>query len=391
MATVFKYLIYLCFLAFIIGPLARIPLNLTHINLYFSDLVVMIFCLTWLFNLKSLFPYLKTDKIIRYVFLFTLVAFLSLVFSQLQLSVYERIVSFLYLLRFLAYFFIYISLKYLLDFGKINPSHITRLLTASGLIISLIGWLQYFLYPDLRNLYYLDWDPHYMRIFSTYFDPNFLGLMLLLSLITSFFQANKSSLVWITRLIIFATLMFTYSRSSYLSLVAVSLFYSLWKKSVFVVGVTLILLSAMVFMLPRPGGEGVKLERLFSLEQRIESWRLGGKIFMNYPLFGAGFNSLRYAKRQFGISTDDWLVSHSGSGIENSFLFVLATTGIAGFIFYIYLLAQLFKCGNLTARISLAGILSHSFFLNSFFFPWVMLWLWMMMGIDSKHKALNPK
>ena len=50
----------------------------------------------------------------------------------------------------------------------------------SGSLIVLLGFIQLMFYPALRNLYYLGWDEHLYRMFSTFLDPNFAGAFFVL-------------------------------------------------------------------------------------------------------------------------------------------------------------------------------------------------------------------
>lgn len=392
MTKILLYLFYLCILSLIIGLLGKIPLGLADINLYFNDLVVVLIGFYWLFHLTKLITLLKSDKIFPYFLFFSIFALVTLIFSPIQLTFGEKFTSLLYLLRFVLYFAVYITVKYLVKSKQIKAVDIFKLLGTVGLAVSVIGWLQYFLYPDLRNLYYLGWDPHYKRIFSTFFDPNFLGLILLLSLISLFLQTKRSLITWISKLFIFITLMFTYSRSSYLALLIAGLFYSWCRRRYELIIVITVITVIATLLLPRPSGEGVKLERVFSIEQRVENWKLGLKIFSEHPLLGVGFNTIRYAKRDYGLRPEVQIEDHSGAGFDNSFLFVAAASGIVGFTLYIILLIQYFRLANLIGQISLIAIATHSFFLNSLFFPWIMLWMWILLGTSTReYKLLSSR
>lgn len=193
---------------------------------------------------------------------------------------------------------------------------------------------------------------------------------------------------WFSRIFVFITLMFTYSRSSYLALIVASLVYSIISKRIIYILVLLTLFTASILVLPRPGGEGVKLERIFSIEQRIDNWKLGVQIWKDYPILGVGFNTLRYAKNLYANDQSDLLSSHSGAGLDNSFLFVTATTGIIGLTAYLLLLYEVWNIGGLKLKLSLIAAIAHSLFLNSLFFPPVMIWLWILLGI-SQH-GLKP-
>jgi len=95
----------------------------------------------------------------------------------------------------------------------------------------------------------------------------------------------------------------------------------------------------------------------------------------------------------------NWLTTHAGAGVSNSYLFVLATTGIAGFLLFLFFLYFLFKIlferkkqGIALADFAIAaliGILVHSLFDNTFFYPFTMLWLFILVGIAVSNGKPN--
>jgi O-antigen ligase len=116
------------------------------------------------------------------------------------------------------------------------------------------------------------------------------------------------------------------------------------------------------------------------------------------PIFGYGFNLLR-SIQESGVVGGDTQRSHAGAGVDNSFLFVLVTTGIIGGTAWIYLLVSMGKMGIYLMRnkrnemlgevhiLSLSAICIHSLFVNSLFYPWIMIWMWILAGItESKMK-----
>ncbi len=106
-------------------------------------------------------------------------------------------------------------------------------LYAVGVGLGLIGLIQFFMYPDLRNLMYLGWDPHYYRLFSTLLDPNYMGLLLVFTLLMGFGIFTKKHSVWIIagQLVTFVALLLTYSRSSFLALGAAIVVWTLIRKN----------------------------------------------------------------------------------------------------------------------------------------------------------------
>ncbi len=139
-----------------------------------------------------------------------------------------------------------------------------------------------------------------------------------------------------------------------------------------------------LLILPRaPGGEGVKLERTSSVKARLLNWQNSASIFVKNPILGVGFNTYRYAQKQAGfLDTSKWLKSHAGAGADSSLLFIAATTGTVGFIFFIRYLKSVWKISSagLFLRASLVALFFHSFFLNSLFYPFVLIWVSLMLA-----------
>lgn len=379
------FLLILPFIALIGGPLTGITFG-SGVNVYLTDLIAFAAFLYCIVKRKETVKIIRKEiPVVRAFLLFSAVLLLSLLFSPLNLSIFEKAVAGLYLCRFMLYFCVFIAGKILYFRKAVKPVDINKGLICTGLVLSLIGWVQYFLYPDLRNLQYLGWDPHYMRIFSTYFDPNYLGLVIVLSVI-SLSEISNSMKKWVCSALLIITLAFTYSRSSFLSLFLV-MGTKLLVKGRWLVTVMLgIIFIVLLLLLPRPyGNESVKLERIFTLNERMMQWKEAGELTIQYPVLGLGFNTLRFARRDLALATTNFILGHSGAGVDNSFLFVGVTSGCLGLLSFSILLFFLYKKISYTAKLILTAILIHSFFLNSFFLPFVMLWFWLV-AADSKEK-----
>ena len=306
------------------------------------------------------------------VVVFSAIAFFSWLIKIPQHSFQEILIAFLYLWRWLvlaaAYFLFRVSWRWLLAFG---------------VIIALIGWCQYLFWPDLRWLAVYGWDDHYYRLTAPFFDPAFTGLILALTLILlteKYWLGLKSKRLNICHLlfvICYLALALTYSRSSYLAyLVGMALIARQKKAKKFFAGVIALFLITLL-LLPRPSGEGAKLERTSTITARIRNYQQSWQIIKVHPLFGVGFNFYRYAQQDYGFLETDWQENHAGSGADNSFLFVWATTGIFGLLAYLWLIWQMLKI----EPISTTAVIVHSLFNHSLFYPWVMLWLWLRLGV----------
>lgn len=327
----------LLFVTLAFGELQRLP----GMPVYAHDIILALLLVV---NRRRL-------KLFRPVAWFGLAAVISLIAAAFKMPLSQVVTGSLYLVRFLAY-----SLLFNL---VIKPIY---LIWFSSLIAG-FGLLQYWLVPDTRFLLSLNWDEHYYRLLSTLFDPNFTGIILVLGLVLVYFHRPKAW--WLYGLNLTALLL-TYSRSSYLALFAAIMAVAIFKKQFKIILLIFLFLFFLLF-LPRPGGEGVKLERLVSVKQRLDNYQLGFELWQKSPVFGLGFNTLRYFR--------DNQASHSASGLDSSLIFVLATSGIVGLLAYVNLLRSLWQ-KSLLVRVSLVALLVHSLFVNSLFYSFTLIWLW---------------
>jgi len=137
------------------------------------------------------------------------------------------------------------------------------------------------------------------------------------------------------------------------------------------------------FLLPRPAGEGGKIERTYTIEARLINYQQALMIAKEHPFFGVGFNTYRYAQRDYGFfEAEEWRISHSGAGADNSWLFVLATTGAFGFLSYLWFWGRALKESKkkTIVLVSLLALIIHAFFVNSLFYSWIMAWIWILLA-----------
>lgn len=336
---------FLLILAFLAGNVVKF----SHISPL--DLSVGIL---WLIKLPVIIK--RKHILFKYIIGFEIVCIISLLISFFLFTPIQIGYGAMYLLRFIIY-------STLLGVGLQS----NKLIPILGIGTAIIGLLQYLLYPDTRALSAYGWDPHYYRLIGSLMDPGFTGIILVLTLI--FIVINKFNKIW--WIIVYLALALTYSRSSYLAFFTAFSWISYQRKTwkYFLVSASCVLLT--VIFLPRwSDGEGVKLERTSSVWARIESWKTAWKIFTDHPLTGVGFNNYRFAQK---ASPE----SHAGSGSDSSILLVMATTGVVGLVFYLKYLKKLWILSrdNLIFSASLVAIFVHSWFLNSLFYPSIMLWL----------------
>lgn len=248
-------------------------------------------------------------------------------------------------------------------------------LTNSLLLVSVFsavfGWIQYFLYPDIRSFTIWQWDDHLLRIVGTFIDPTFLGIVIVLGIVIAVFK-NKN----LVAVFLLLSLAFTYSRASFLSVLPVLLF-----KKKFIL---LVLFAFFVFITPKMIGEGTNLARTNSSYQKIKNYKDSILLISKSPVFGLGFSNICMAKAVYLGETN--VSSHSCSGLDSSVLFVLATTGIIGLFFliaFVYKVAISIGPSSFILILSFVAVLIHSIFSNSLFYPHVMFWLFILLGLET--------
>lgn len=323
--------------------------------------------------------------------LFFMVGLVSLLWSGWRYGPVAVLVGGLYLLRWMMYSLMFGAVGVWLP----DKRQVNRLILGLGLALVTVGVVQYVFLPDTRFLQVGQWDPHYYRVIGAWLDPGFTGMLLVLFLV--FLMTHRllarwpQHLVWV---LTYATLLLTYSRSSYLAYaVAVCVLARVKRSGSFLVK-TMLILAISIYAVPRwSGGEGVRLERLASIQARIRNWQNSWHIFSDHPVLGVGFNVYRYAQRDYGfLDENNWQTNHAGAGADASLLFVAATTGILGLAVYLWYLRQLISLNDLTVNCTLAALVTHSLFLNSLFYPPIMAWLSLLVlsGSDSRLDQKRP-
>lgn len=396
MKIIQAFLISLIFL-FPFGQLTRLPLPVSPaIRVYAQDIVIVTLLIMWIGYTAIHRKNILIPPAFRYIVYIVAAGLVSLLVHAFRYPLTELVVGSLYLARWIAYAGLYPLIYNLTHKDHTFSKLLIYLLSAAGIVSAVFGLVQYFWYPNLRNLIYLGWDPHEYRVFGTFFDSGFTGLIYVLTilLIVSIWPRKKWQLMAGTMLT-YAALALTYSRASFLALFSGIMVVSVMRKTFIPLAVITVLLALTVFSLPTPSptAEGTKLERTTSVNARLSNYAQSREIIMDYPLFGIGFNMLRFENRNRGfVPVYEWEESNAAAGLDNSLLFLLATMGIAGFVTYVLFIFQVIQHTKKHYRVlmgaSLVAVLAHSMFNNSLFYPWVMLWMWILIAIAHVPRRL---
>lgn len=371
-------LVIVFFVSLLLGQLGAIHLS-QGVTVYTHD-IILPFLIVSVFLRRGVLGKLPHLSLFRPILIFIVAAAVSLLANM---GSYDGSVvrsGSLYLLRWVIYGFLYAVVV----LGPLPSSLWLWGLAGVGTTLAGIGLVQFVWYPDLRNLWYLGWDPHYYRVFATLLDPNYVGILLVLTIFLLFYILVRFAR-WRVRIVLMMgvvgiALLLTYSRSSYLAIlvgmVTAAILVKQWReKALFLV----LLFLLVIVYIPKPGGETLSLDRYDSTFSRLQNWQQTAMEITQSPVFGHGFNVLPFL---------------SEAGIDSSLLFVGVTTGIVGLLGYLWLMVQQVllatRSKNTSLKIfflaSFAALSIHSLFVNSLFYPWVMIWMWVLVGVVERER-----
>ncbi len=411
----FKWAWVFLVLSLVFGQLIAFEFNGARVLI--TDMVVGVIFLFWLLK-----KFTKREKIridfcphtenFRTSFLggliifFGLIAFLSLLNSARFFDVSELKIGFFYLLRL----FLYLTL-YFVFFNEVKKKELSWVFNwflVTVFLIAVLGLLQLVFFPDFSFMAKEGWDPHQGRLFSTWFDPNLLSLILVLGIVVIiglFFLEKipelsleiKKWLLFFFFIVFLIALVLTYSRSGYLTFLATIFFLGILKSRKLLV-TTIVLIIAIALTFPFAVERVKAMKKLDeTAKMRLESWRNASRVIKEKPVLGVGYNNLPLIQGIEGRQL------HSKSGFDSSFLTIWATTGIFGFLTLIaifvsgFLLGfKLLKKGGKAPKSALPQIalgiitlgaltafLVHSQFVNSLLYPHLAVVFWSFLGIVS--------
>lgn len=389
-----KLVIALLAISFVLGQVARIQIG----NIAFTalDVMVGIAGIVWIIRKILHHRWIVAFSLpVNFFVGFLGIGLLSLLLFASHLSLLQFFTAVLYPLRLLFYISLYYQARELK--GEDRSFALTGMLIAGSLIV-LLGFIQLMFYPALRNLYYLGWDEHLYRMFSTFLDPNFAGAFFVLFTLFAFDMSLRTKrrvqklTVGGLALASFIAVFLTYSRTGFIMLIvglAIYLLLYLQKRVAFL---ALIACFVVLILVSNTKIEGLNPFRIASTGARLNSASNSLTIIQKYPFVGVGFNAFRYAQVEMGYRQEyTFLQNHADAGTDNSYLFVLATTGIlggllfAGFIFCsLRDLYRQARSGYFPSRSLFAGfvsILVGTLFLNILFYPVIVGWLAVQAGL----------
>lgn len=404
------------FLSLLVGQLIRLPLPGQGGGLLLSDLAVVIIllsvCLQLLSSHRKKIP-LVILKLIITTTPFILWALFTLVIKTSALGANNTIIAASYWLRLSTLLLLLPALTFLFQSPPLRQNA-WRNLYLTITLLTFLGIAQLIFLPNLSPYSSSGWDPHQLRLVSTWIDPNFFGAFLAMGLVVVLlgpkFKTRQRTILALT--IIFA-LFATQSRSTFITLIlalllTTPLFLVLFssqltaRRLIFFTGAlamfTLLIILIGTILLPRFVGL-ISIDP--TVQARILSIQKAIPIIADNSLLGVGYNAYQFAARDAGAINN--FQNHSRAGADNSLLTIWATTGLIGlFLFLIpwtYITQKLFidlrQFGLLTSFMSILCIsilFIHSQFVNSLIYSHLLITLVIITSLSlstARHRQKN--
>jgi len=353
------------------------------LNLFFSLLLLVLpFGQLFRFQLTPSLSFFPHDILITAIFLLWLIFYLprrqfslppgtSFILGFLGLALISlflnwnptsNLFAFLYWLRFAIQIGFFLALYSLFKHQELNLP-LFRFLTFAFSLSLILGLSQFVFLPDTRFLNEFGWDDHLNRLIGTFFDPAFTGLFFLFGFFITLTTSVTFSVLFLIGLVL------TFSRATYLTFALALSFFAFASRRLRLL-VLLLFFFLLIYLLPSSEGEGVRLDRTYSLTTRTQTTISGFDHFTNSPLLGIGFN--HYPK------PDNLPLNHSyhPSAPDNSYIFILATTGIIGFGLFLAWQAKIFVHGIKKSPVLATLTLAFSFHAlanNTLFYSFLLL------------------
>ncbi len=378
---------FLFYLLFLLTPLVmyKNTSELFEFNkIIFIYLIAILIFIVWIFKIgkekKIIFKRTFLDIPIL-IFLLTQIisTFFSIDFYTSIFGFYGRFNG--GLLSIVTYIFLYFAFINLFDLKNIN--RLLKVSLISTFIVILWGLPGKFGYDlscfvflrELNNNCWVDQFKPSERLFSTLGQPNWLGAYLSINFFISLYFLfkekaksilNRNNLIFVgLTLLIFITILFTRSRSSYLGIVFGLILFASFKFNFKKIAILLFIFLISIFIFKtginsidkfinfekNKSGEAVVKEKnsadylvTESFDIRKIVWKGAWKLGLKYPLFGSGVETFAYSyyftRPQEHNLTSEWDFIYNKA--HNEYLNYLATTGFVGLLSYLFLIGSVF-------------------------------------------------
>lgn len=378
-------LLYLLLILLSFGQLERIVLLGGLVNGYVHELIMAAFVIGALLPFLQKKISVKVFRLYKSEIVFLGALFVSYLASSSNFTFWQNAVAFLYFFRIVLIISFFLCLWHWLSSNKNRLRHLGAAILLFVSLTTVFSVAQYVLYPNLRNLYYLGWDPHWYRVFGTFFDTSITSSVFLISF---FWLACQKKTIFVKVLLfcMLVLMLFTYSRALYISLFGGLLYIALINRKLHYVIAAFFLFLGVVAILPRPAGESVRLERMFSIHSRISDVKDGLQTFKHAPVFGIGYNRIGFVRSQKELTS---IPDHSRFSYSSTYITLLASSGIVGLAGFLFFVGNLFARGRGVVRAIIVTLMIYAFFDNIFLHTFVLTLLLIIVAEERTTRQVH--
>ncbi|MEI6532816.1 MAG: O-antigen ligase family protein [Candidatus Roizmanbacteria bacterium] len=374
----------------LLGQVGRIEVIFSSIHLYiFEPLIVLhlFICL----GMWGTYPIINFSKKFPYVILFFVYCFVTYLLRWQLYNTLENAIGILYFIRIISLFLFCVYFKKAIEILPLHHFLLKWGLRIFIILILIMSFGQYFLYQDLRNLYYQGWDPHLNRMFGLYFDPPLLGAILGLSLLHLLYHLKDYKYRYVTyciTLLLVVGSLLTFSRGGYVALMTVILIY-FFKSKMLRIGLVSIGICLFIYfgMTVQHNNESINLLRISTIQSRLEDYQEGIRVWNTSQIIGIGYNRIGAEKHIQGDTTTT-LTNNARASFHSSFIIILVTTGIMGLVWCCLLLYRISKTTKFVSII-IMYVSVYSLFDNIMLHSMVILYVFMIVLSEQKRIILD--
>ncbi len=323
------------FVSLVAGQFARIELIGGLATVYVHEFILVVYVLfgIYRFGLGSVYELFKNNA----VKLMCGILILSYCVSFFEFNALQNGIALLYLFRIVLHVLFGVYLMKVANMKQWVRNSLSNLLFTFSILLLIISAVQYVFFPNFWSITTFGWDPHLYRASAIYLDvyvaAAVYGLLALYWYIKGRFAVSVSFVL---------VLLLSLSRSGYISFLLSIIYLLIIQNRRKLLAVALGVFILLVVVMPKPFGEGGNLLRTASIQSRALDYERGISLFLKKPIIGFGYNRIRFAKEAYGMATMDDR-SHSLSAFHSSFLVVLVSMGMAGFISFLFLLSTIIR------------------------------------------------
>lgn len=377
-----------------------IPLSADFLIIAYMAFIILLM----VFNVdkrKMLFDGLKgfsNTRLFFWVIIYSAVCLFSLIPALSKTAAITE------LLRFWTYIFMFFVIMTFIDTQE-QIKNIVKISMLSVLFVGIMGLVQYIAgdstFPNPESIGPIG------RVYSTFVNPNFFGAFINIVIFPALVLVKRKvkhyKYIYVIIFLLLLNLIFTYTRGSWLGFaIGLMIFIAFFSKK-FLIPISII--APLSLFIP---GIWERITSIFdpnswTIIERYKLWKTGYLMFKEHPILGVGNGNYLTRYGEYIKKYTELDLGRDQYAVHNTFIKVLAETGILGLIPFImviiYFIKEIFlvfrkSADSLSKDISLAFMCSIVSYLiqnisnEMFFIPQVHVFYWIFGALIIKYSKL---